>query len=644
MNSTAMGQRTSGPVLSLLALLLSGCLTTAKGPTADVQIYSAPVDANVAAVRSIAVIPFERDTAEAFSRSVETALANVALTDKSQSRQNTVSVIGADRTRSLTRSLGEPTGLSSAAKRLGVDAVLTGEIAVASSKSEPYKEFKSVCANEVTKKDKKGRDYQECTRYTEVAVPCVKNSAAVTVNYRLTSASGEVLMRKTVEAKDQDQACNGLRIKPTVTEGAWYERMAAGMNRTIGGPITCQSDLLQNAYRLASEQMKDQIVPGQKTVKIEWMAGTDGVADPKARETFDGAIKFAAAQRADRACEAFRKLYVQEQQSISLHYNVGLCDEIEGQPEAAFKKYSIADKMLTSPNTAISAALSRVQKQVQTIDVLADKRPDLLDSTAVPRTGARKTVNPIAASATGIDPKILEAMKSERRIALVIGNSQYRNVAVLRNASKDARDIEAALKSLSFNVVSGYDLNHLQTVQLLARFKSNLRKGDVALVYFAGHGISIENSNLLLPVDFQIAYAKDAKVAKGKSLDIEQLVAPMLKSAGTRFSMIVADACREVPQIGSSSRSISRGLAAPKTVATGSLIIYAAGANQTADDGDGENGLFTANFLKAIKTPNVNIKTAMEWVASAVSAETNGQQIPSVYAELTGEFYFAVQP
>ena len=142
-SSTAMAKPASWR-FSLLLMLLSGCVTTAKGPTADVQIYSAPIDANVAAVRSIAVVPFERDTSEAFSRSVETALANVALTDKSQSRQNTVSVIGADRTRSLTRSLGDPAGLSSAAKRLGVDAILAGEIATASSKSEPYKEFKSV--------------------------------------------------------------------------------------------------------------------------------------------------------------------------------------------------------------------------------------------------------------------------------------------------------------------------------------------------------------------------------------------------------------------------------------------------------------------------------------------------------------------
>lgn len=631
-------------VFSLLVVLLAGCVTTAKGPMAEVQIYTAPVDAKVASVKSIAVVPFERDQSEAFSRSVETAIANVALTDKSQSRTNTVSVVGADRTRSLARSIGDSANLVSAAKRLGVDAVLAGEVAEATSKSEPYKETKSVCAHEVTKKDKKGRDYQECTSFAEVAVPCVKNSASVTVNYRLTSASGEVLMRKTVQAADADYACDGKRVKPQSTEGNFFDRLAANMNRTVGGPVTSPAELLGNAYRMAGEQIKDQIVPGQKTVRIEWLSGSDGVKEAKAKEKFDGAIKFAAASRADRACEAFREVYVQEQQSVSLHYNVGLCDEVDGQPEAAFKKYSIADKMLTSPNAAVSAALARVQQQVRTIDVLADKRPDLLDATAVPRTGPKKTVNPIATDAAGIDPKILAAMKTERRIALVIGNSQYRSVPALRNASKDARDIEAALKSLSFNVISGYDLNHLQTLQLLTRFKSNLRKGDVGLVYFAGHGISIENSNLLLPVDFLASYAKNGQLARSKALDIEQVIAPMLKSAGTRFSMIVADACREVPQIESSSRSIARGLAAPKTVATGSLIIYAAGANQTADDGGGENGLFTANFLKAIKTPNVNIKSAMEWVASTVSAETNGQQIPSIYAELTGEFYFAVQP
>jgi Caspase domain len=630
-------------VLVAAAALTAGCVTPAKGPSAEVQIYTTPVDANVAGVKSIAVVPFERDQSEALTRAVEVALANVALTDRTQSRQNTVSVVGADRTRSLSRSVQDPVALGAAAKRLAVDAVLTGEVASATAVSEPYKDSKSVCVNEVTKKDKKGRNYQECAKWQDVVVPCVKNSAAVTVHYKLTSTSGAILMRKTVQAGDADHACEGKRVKPRSDTGDFFERLAANMNRSIGGPVTSPADLLSNALKMASQDIKDQVVPGQKTIKVEWLSATDGLQDAVSKERFDGAIKFAAANRMDRACETFRDIYIKEQQSVSLHYNAGLCDEVDGQPEAALKKYTIADKMLTSPSTAVSAALARVQQQVRTVDVIAAKRPDLLDSTAVPRTGPRKTINPIAASAGGIDPKILEAMRTERRVALVIGNSQYRNVSVLRNATKDARDVESALKSLGFNVISGYDLNHQQTLQILARFKTNLRKDDVGLVYFAGHGISVENSNLLLPIDFQSGFAKNVQSARSKSIDIEQTIAPMLKTAGTRFSMIVADACREVPQLESASRSISRGLVAPKTVATGSLIIYAAGAGQTADDGEGENGLFTANFLKAIKTPNVNIKSAMDWVASAVSSETNGQQVPSVYAELTGEFYFAVK-
>jgi hypothetical protein len=629
-------------LLSVLATAVSSCVTT-KGPTADVQVFTAPVDANVAAVRSVGVHVFEKDPNEAFSRSLETIIANVAITDKNQTRQNTVAVVGLDRTRSIGRQSVDPASLASAAKRLGVDAILTGEIVVSASDSRPYTSSKSVCAREVTKRDKKGNEYQECVSYRDVSIPCVKNTASVQVNYRLISSQGQVLSRKSAQARDEDDACEGKRIRPMATEGNFLERFAQNMGRNVGGPITPQATLLANVYGVVAQEIKDQLIPQQKTLKVEWLSDASGIKDAKTKDRFESAVKFAAGARADRACEMFREVYVSEQQSSALHYNAGLCDEIEGQIEAAQKKYLIADKMLREPNAIVSAALVRTQKQVRAMDDIAAKRPDLMDAPAVARSGAKKTVNPIVAGRAGIDAKILDTMKSERRVALVIGNNQYRNVAVLRNSAKDARDVEAALKSVGFNVISGFDLNHQQTLQLLNRFKANLRKGDVAVVYFAGHGISIENTNFLLPVDFQSSFGKTARTARSKALDIETTVAGMLKAAGARFSMIVADACREVPQLEAGTRSIKRGLNAPKTIATGTLIAYAAGAGQTADDGDGENGRFTANFLKAIKTPNVNIREAMEWVASAVSAETNGEQIPSVYAELTGEFYFAVQ-
>lgn len=615
------------------AVALTGCLFAAK-PTATVHVYTAPVVPQVAAVRSIAVLPFEQDRSESFTRSVETSIASATLVDKNQNRQASMKVVGADRTRGLSRSIGQGNFAGEASRQLGVDAVLAGEVVTASATSEPWSRKRSECAAYKTEKDKKGKDVSVCTSWREVTVPCVKNVGAVTVNYRLLDAEGQALLRRTVNASNTDFACDGKRVRAPD---------AKGFGLDPGGPVTSPAELLRRSLDSAASQVRDHIAPSQKAIQVEWLSDTAGLRSGASKDKFEGALKFAAAGRADRACEAMRELYVSEQQSISLHHNVGLCDEIDGQVDAALKKYQIADRMLNAPDKAISASLARVKAQVATMETIAERRPELLDAPAVPRTGERATVNPITGTRADIDPRILEAMKTERRVALVIGNGQYRHVAALRNATKDARDIEAALKSVGFNVISGFDLNHQQTLQLLNRFRSNLRAGDVGLVYFAGHGISIDNSNLLLPIDFQAAHASDAAAARSNAIDMEQTLAPLLKGAGVRFSMVVADACREVPQLASSSRSIRRGLAAPKTVASGTLIVYAAGAGQTADDGAGDNGLFTSNFLKAIRTPNVNIRQAMEWVASSVSTETGGRQIPSVYAELVGEFYFAVQ-
>lgn len=612
---------------------LAGCLSAAK-PTATVHVYTAPVSAEVAAVRSIAVLPFEQDRGESFTRSVETSIASATLVDKNQNRQASMKVVGTDRTRGMSRSVGQGNFAGEATRQLGVDAVLAGEVVTASATSEPWSRTRSECASYRTEKDKKGKDVTVCANYRDVQVPCVKNVGAVAVNYRLLAADGQVLLRKTVNASGTDFACEGKRVRAP---------NASGFGLDPGGPVTSPAELLRRAFEQAAQQVRDQIAPGQKAIQVQWLADTAGIKSSAAKDKFEGALKFAGAGRPDRACEALREIYVSEQQSISLHHNVGLCDEIDGQVDAALKKYQIADRMLSAPHAGISASLARVKAQVSTIETIAERRPELLDAPAVPRTGERATVNPISGTRADIDPRILEAMKSERRVALVIGNGQYRHVAALRNATKDARDIEAALKAVGFNVISGFDLNHQQTLQLLNRFRANLRAGDVGLVYFAGHGISIDNSNLLLPIDFQAAHASDAAAARSNAIDMEQTLAPLLKGAGVRFSMVVADACREVPQLASSSRSIRRGLAAPKTVASGTLIVYAAGAGQTADDGAGDNGLFTANFLKAIRTPNVNIRQAMEWVAASVSSETGGKQIPSVYAELVGEFYFAVQ-
>lgn len=632
----------AGSLAAITLALLAGCpATTGGGVVTKVNVYTAPKDAAVTAIRSIAVVPFERDNGEGFSRALENVVANVQLTDKSQTQQKTLTVIGIDRTRAMGRSIADPAKAADAAKSLGVEAFLVGEVAVATATSQPYQDTRQVCARPTVKTDKKGRQYEDCLSYVDQPVPCVKNSSTVTVNYRLVRADGTVISRDSAEAKDEDHACEGKRVKPKAQTGNLVERWVQDIGRQVGGPVATPQELLAGNFRKASEQIRDQLVPGQRSHSVEWMSGTQGLSGASSG-AFDGALKFAGAGRADRACEVFRELYVKEKQSVSLHYNAGLCDEVDGQLEAAALKYKIADRMLTEPNKIVSAALERLSKQVKYIEEIAKARPELLDPTAMLKPGSMPGANPIAAASETVPQELRDRLKNERRVALVIGNGAYRNLGALRNATKDARDVEDALKAANFTVYSGYDQNHQQTLQLINRFRTNLRKGDVAVVFFAGHGIAAGDTNLLLPIDFQKDFARDAKIAKTKALDMSGNLTQMMRQAGVRFSMVVADACREIPSIESETRGLARGLKAPP-MAAGSLVVFAAGAGQTASDGAGANGLFTKHFLQAIKTPNVPVRKGMEAVAQAVAMESNQLQVPGVYAETVGDFYFAIQ-
>lgn len=626
--------RLAWPLLS--ALLLAAC--AASNPRSEIAVYTKPIAPELAEIRSLAVLPFDKDRDEKLTRSVETLLTNATLTDRTQAVQRPVSVVGLDRTRGAFRSL-DPVGVNRLAASLGVDALLRGEVLQSSTATSPLERTRTECTQTAVEKDRKGRDVTRCVQTRRVTVPCVKHSAVATVAYQVVDKSGRIITRQSVSSSEEDFACEGRRVHFSESTVAGF---AVQSFRDVGGQIRPLSDLLAAATVATAEKIRDQLVPQHRSISVEWLSDTNGIRSAAAKESVAQALKFVAAGRADRACELFREAYVAEQQSTALHYNVGLCDESEGQVESALSRYVIADKMLNSPNSIISAALSRARDQVRAIDLLAQRRPELLDAPVVARTEPVRTQVPQLSGALFADPRVQAAVNQQRRVALVIGNSRYRSVAALRNAVNDAKDVEQALKRLSFNVLSGFDLTHQQTLALIQRFRANLRPGDVALVFFAGHGISIDNSNFLLPVDFQPDFSQSAAAARSKSMDLEQTLVPMMRSAGVRLSMVVADACREIPQISSATRSLSRGLAAPRSMASGTIIIYAAGAGQTAADGTGRNGVFTAKFLQAIAAPNVDIKRAMDWVALSVANETGGMQTPSVYSELTGDFFFSL--
>lgn len=226
-----------------------------------------------------------------------------------------------------------------------------------------------------------------------------------------------------------------------------------------------------------------------------------------------------------------------------------------------------------------------------------------------------------------------------KRYALVIGNSAYRNVPVLDNPANDSRDICAALRNLRFNTDCRVNLRTRREIrQAVTEFTSRIKPHDVALFYFAGHGIEADSENYLIPTDAEIkskAYLEDEAVRVNFIFD-------ELAAARSRLSIIILDACRNNPF--QKVRAIAgTGLAIPTNVPAGSIIIFPTSPGKTALDGVGRNGVFTSHLLRHIQTPGIAIEEMFKRVISGVvedAKKMRSEQIPWMNLSFTGEFCF----
>jgi uncharacterized caspase-like protein len=221
------------------------------------------------------------------------------------------------------------------------------------------------------------------------------------------------------------------------------------------------------------------------------------------------------------------------------------------------------------------------------------------------------------------------------RVALVIGNSSYTSVPTLPNSRNDAEDIGAALRNLGFDVVEGRDLDRRGMADAVRRFARKLPGSDIALFFYAGHGVQIAGNNYLLPTDVRVETSSDVKL---DTIDVGTIMEEM--GAEKRVNLIFLDACRDNPFANSlafSGRSISsRGLAQQDS-SIGSLIAFATQPNNIALDGSGRNSPFTQALLKHLKTPGLEIRTMLSRVRNDVIATTGGKQVPWENSSLTGE-------
>src|SRR6202035_558814 len=236
----------------------------------------------------------------------------------------------------------------------------------------------------------------------------------------------------------------------------------------------------------------------------------------------------------------------------------------------------------------------------------------------------------------------VQAAKAERRVAFVVGNGAYKNVAQLPNPPVDAKAMAAVLRNVVFEVVEGTTLTRDKMTEKLLDFGKKAQGADVAVFFYAGHGIAIAGTNYLLPIDADIKSEMDVKL--GAAINIDLTLDQTMSDA--KVKLVFLDACRDNPFAGkikpnSATRSLSvqSGLAEMKS-GEGTLIAFATGPGQTALDGqEGTNSPFTRALIAHITTPGVEIQQAMTEVRAQVNEETNKGQLPLVHTNRIGTFY-----
>lgn len=224
------------------------------------------------------------------------------------------------------------------------------------------------------------------------------------------------------------------------------------------------------------------------------------------------------------------------------------------------------------------------------------------------------------------------------RVALVIGNSDYRAVAPLRNPRNDAEDIAASLERLDFHVTRAFDLGARETNLSLRDFSRLASSADMALIYYAGHGIEIDNTNYLIPVDARLERASDVPF---EATELDKLLQAVQGAETLR--LVLLDACRNNPFLTqmaeARNRSLGQGLARIEPTG-GVLVAYAAKGGTIAYDGEGRNSPYAAALLRHLEEPGVEIGQFFRRVRDSVYRETGGLQEPFTYGSLPAKDIF----
>jgi hypothetical protein len=243
----------------------------------------------------------------------------------------------------------------------------------------------------------------------------------------------------------------------------------------------------------------------------------------------------------------------------------------------------------------------------------------------------------VAAMTFATAAKAAMTVTMDRRVALVIGNSAYRNATHLPNTINDANAVAALFRSVGFEVVnSRTDLGVLEFKRAVRDFLITAENADIAVVYYAGHGIEVNGTNYLIPADAKLARDYDVE---DEAVALDRIIWAL--QSVKRLRLILLDACRDNPFVAKLRSVFTRaapkgGLAKIEDVSPDTLVAYAAKAGAFSYDGNGSNSPFASALVRHVAEPGLDIRIALGRVRDEVLKATGGRQEPFIYGSLGG--------
>ncbi|MEM8740613.1 MAG: caspase family protein [Pseudomonadota bacterium] len=233
--------------------------------------------------------------------------------------------------------------------------------------------------------------------------------------------------------------------------------------------------------------------------------------------------------------------------------------------------------------------------------------------------------------------------QADDRIALVIGNGDYANQTPLVNPANDANDLAATLQAIGFEVERHENIGYIEMLTVLKNFQYRALAAEVAIVYYSGHGLEIDRSNYLIPVDATLNTDRDVP------FEAVPLQAALLAVEGAaKLSLVIVDACRDNPFLDSmrqlsATKSLGKGLGHIEP-AGNTLVAYAAREGTVAYDGEGRNSPYARALIAALQYPGLEVGKLFRVVRDSVLSETEGRQEPFLYGSLSASDFFLNPP